>query len=65
MQLKKGNFMDSQGKQIRTENRSLFKLKLGNNGHICVAVAVAVLVAIGPFCQHHWNNRKGLGWGLG
>ena len=29
--------------------RSPFKPKFGNNGHICVAVAVAVLVAKGPF----------------
>ena len=35
----KDNFPDSQGKQIRIRN------KFGNKGEICVAVAVAVLVA--------------------
>ena len=35
--VEKDNFIDSQGKQIRTENK----------GHICVAVAVAVLVTEG------------------
>ena len=40
---------DSQGKQNRTENKESFKPKFGNKGHICVVVAVAVLLAKGPY----------------
>ena len=46
--IEKDNYLDSQGKQIHTESKESFKPKFGNNGHICVAVAVAVLVAKGP-----------------
>ena len=47
--IEKGNFTDSQGKQIlERKTKSLFKPKFGNKGHICVVVAVAVLVAKGP-----------------
>ena len=48
--IEKDNFIDSQGK-VRTENKESFKPKFGNNGRICVAVAVAVLVAKGPYLQ--------------
>ena len=46
--IEKDNFTDSQGKQIRTENKESFQPKFGNKGHICVVVAVAVLHAKGP-----------------
>ena len=46
--IEKDNFTDPRGKQIRTENKELFEPKFGNKGHICVVVAVAVLVAKGP-----------------
>ena len=32
--IEKDNFIDSQGKQIRTENKESFKQKFGNKGHI-------------------------------
>ena len=47
--IEKDNFIDSQGKQkFERKTRSLFKPKFGNNGYICVAVAIAVLVAKCP-----------------
>ena len=47
--IEKDNFIDSQRKQIRTENKESFQPKFGDKGHICVAVAVAVLVAKGLY----------------
>ena len=38
----KDNFIDSQGRKFARKTRSLFKPKFGSNGHICVAVAMAV-----------------------
>ena len=49
--IEKDNFTDSQGKQIRTENKESFQAEVRNNGHICFVVAVAVLVAKGPYHQ--------------
>ena len=46
--IEKDNFIDSQGKQIRTENKESFQTEVRKKGHICVVVAVAVLVAKGP-----------------
>ena len=43
--IEKDNFPDSQGKQIRTENKESFQAEVGKQRHICVVVAVAVLVA--------------------
>ena len=47
--VEKDNFIGSQGSKFARKTKSLFKPKFGNNGHICVAVAVAVLVAKGPY----------------
>ena len=49
--IEKDNFIDSQlkGRKFERKTRSLFKLKFGNKGHICVVVAVAVLLAKGPY----------------
>ena len=46
--IEKDNFTDSQGKQIRTENKESFQAEVRKQKHICVVVAVAVLVAKGP-----------------
>ena len=43
----KKNFTDSL-KQIRTENKESFQAEVRKQRHICVVVAVAVLVAKGP-----------------
>ena len=36
------------GSKFERTTKSLFKQKFGNKGHICVVVAVTVLVAKGP-----------------
>ena len=46
--IKKDNFTDSQGKQIRRENKESFQAEVRKQRDICVVVAVAVLVAKGP-----------------
>ena len=46
--IEKDNFTDSQGKQIRTEKKESFQAEVRKQRHICVVVAVAVLVSKGP-----------------
>ena len=46
--IEKESFIDSQGSKFERKTRSHFRPKFGNKGHICVVVAVAVLVAKGP-----------------
>ena len=46
--IEKDNFTDSQGKQIRTENKESFQAEVRKLRDICVVVAVAVLAAKGP-----------------
>ena len=43
------NFIDSQGKQMRTENKESFQAEARKQGHICVVVAAALLVTKGPY----------------
>ena len=45
--VEKDNFIDSKGKQIRTENKESFQDEVRKQRAICVGVAVAVLVAKG------------------
>ena len=45
--IEKDNFTDSQGKQIRTENKESFQAEVRKQRYICFVVAVAVLVAKG------------------
>ena len=50
MQLKRTTFSRTlKGSKFERKTKSLFKSKFGNKGHICVVVAVAVLVAKGPY----------------
>ena len=58
--IEKNNFIDSQGKQIRTESKESFKQKFGNNGYICVVVEVAVLLAKGPYYMLRVRGRNNL-----
>ena len=44
-EIKKDNFRDSQGKQIRTKNKEAFESKVLKQKQHCVAVAVAVVVS--------------------
>ena len=46
--IEKDNFTDSQGKQIRTENKESFRAEVRKQRDICVVAAVTVLVAKGP-----------------
>ena len=51
--IEKDNFTYSQGKQIRTDKKESFQAEVRKqrvHWHICVVVAVAVLVAKGPYC---------------
>ena len=43
------NLMTLMETELAQKTRSLFKPKFRNHRHICVAVAVAVLVAKGPY----------------
>ena len=51
--IEKDKFLDSQGKQIRTENKQSFQAEVRKQGQICIVVSVAVPVAKGP-CSHKW-----------
>ena len=54
--IEKENFTDSlKGGKFERKTKSLFKPKFGNKGRICVVVAVAVLVAKGPYW--HWGSH--------
>ena len=44
-EIEKDNFSDSQGKQIRTENKESFGSKVLKQKQHCVTVAVAVVVS--------------------
>ena len=48
--IEKENFIDPQGKPVRTENMESFQAKVQKQRARCVAVAVAILVAKGPYC---------------
>ena len=47
--IEKDNFTDSQGKQIRTENKESVQAEVRNKGSICVVVGVPILVAKAPY----------------
>ena len=47
--IEKDNFTDSQGKQFRMDNKESFQTEVWKQRHLCVVVAVAVLVAKGPY----------------
>ena len=49
MQLKRTTSQTLKGSKFERKTKSLFKPKFGNKGHICVVVAVAILVAKGPY----------------
>ena len=49
VQLKRTTSQTLKGSKFERKTKSLFKSKFGNKGHICVVVAVAVLVAKGPY----------------
>ena len=57
--IEKDNFIDSQGKQIRTENKEFFKAKVRKQRDICIVVAVAVLVAKGPYYRRGRHGATG------
>ena len=49
VQLQRTTSQTFKGSEFEWQTKSLFKLKFGNKGNICVAVVVTVLVAQGPY----------------